>query len=459
MAGNIDDNALSLSLRESLNNPKLTENYESKKEDTSTDTTIDPNATPFELTPKEQEIIKKQTYVAERRLNAHELFRYATKLDIFLMIVGLIASGVVGAATPLMTIMFSGLVDTFTNFMKGVITPSKVAEDINANVLYILYIAIATFVCGYLYMATWIYTGERQTRIMREKYLAAILRQNIGYFDKIGAGEVTSRITNDTHQIQDGISEKIPIAFKDVCAFIAAFVIAFTANWKLTLVCLCILPLILFSVWLFVRFVARIEAGQLDIFGQASTIADEAFSAIRTVQAFSAQRKLESLYNKKMEDAKKKGYIKWTIISVAIALIFMWIYLAYSLAFYYGTTMLLSGELSSGTIVRVFFPILIGSFSIANVAPSLQAFSLGLASGAKIYEAIDREPPIDSSSTEGSKPENVKGFIQPFLYYFPRECIMYVSASIYLTNIPTLHFYNFFGGNTPELASLAGISS
>ncbi|KAL1914800.1 uncharacterized protein VTP21DRAFT_7892 [Calcarisporiella thermophila] len=354
---------------------------ESKKDDESTDTIVDPSTALNDLSQKEREIIEEQIHTTEFKLNARDLFRYASKFDILLMILGLIASGVVGAATPLMTIMFSGLVDTFTNFMKGTISPSEVADAINSNVLYIVYIAIATFVCGYTYTATWSYTGERQTRIVREKYLAAVLRQNIGYFDKVGTGEVTSRITNDTHKMQDGISEKIPIAFKDVCAFIVAYVIAFTASWKLTLVCLCVLPLILFSVWLFVKFVAGYEAVQLDIYGQASTIADEAFSAIRTVHAF-------------------------------VALMSLWIYLAYSLAFYYGTTMLLNGELTSGTIIRVFFPILIGSFSVANISPSLQAFSLALASGSKIYEAIDRKSPIDSSSTEGSKPENVKGFIQ-----------------------------------------------
>ncbi|KAL1914801.1 uncharacterized protein VTP21DRAFT_7893 [Calcarisporiella thermophila] len=368
MSGNIDEGALSLSLRRSFSHPVRSESFESKHENESISTIVDEKAVSPELSPKEKEIVEKQIYIAERKISAPDLFRYASKFDILLMIVGLIAAGAVGAATPLMTIMFSGLVDTFTNFMKGTISPSEVADAINSNVLYIIYIAIATFVCGYIYTATWSYTGERLTRVVREKYLAAILRQNIGYFDKVGTGEVTSRITNDTHKMQDGISEKIPIAFKDVCAFIVAYVIAFTASWKLTLVCLCILPLILFSVWLFVRFVAGYEAVQLDIYGQASTIADEAISAIRTVQAFGAQRKLESLYNKKVEDAKKKGYLKWGFLALAASLISFWIYLAYSLAFYYGTTMLLNGELTSGTIIRVFFPILIGSFSVGVLA-------------------------------------------------------------------------------------------
>jgi ATP-binding cassette subfamily B (MDR/TAP) protein 1 len=49
------------------------------------------------------------------------------------------------------------------------------------------------------------------TKRIREAYLRSVLRQNIGFFDTLGAGEVTTRITSDMHLIQEGISEKIPI--------------------------------------------------------------------------------------------------------------------------------------------------------------------------------------------------------------------------------------------------------
>lgn len=59
--------------------------------------------------------------------------------------------------------------------------------------------------------ATWIYTGETNTRRIREAYLKAVLRQNVALHDKMGAGEVTTRIETDTHLIQEGISDKISI--------------------------------------------------------------------------------------------------------------------------------------------------------------------------------------------------------------------------------------------------------
>lgn len=51
-------------------------------------------------------------------------------------------------------------------------------------------------------MYLWVYTGELNAKRLREKYLQAILRQDIAFFDNIGAGEVATRIQTDTREFQ-----------------------------------------------------------------------------------------------------------------------------------------------------------------------------------------------------------------------------------------------------------------
>ncbi|KAF8314154.1 uncharacterized protein EI90DRAFT_2880938, partial [Cantharellus anzutake] len=64
--------------------------------------------------------------------------------------------------------------------------------------LFLALIGVGILICSYVYMITWVYTGEVNSRRIREKYLQAILRQDIAYFDNIGAGEVATRIQTDT---------------------------------------------------------------------------------------------------------------------------------------------------------------------------------------------------------------------------------------------------------------------
>lgn len=68
-------------------------------------------------------------------------------------------------------------------------------------------------------------TGEHISAKIREHYLESCMRQNIGFFDKLGAGEVTTRITADTNLIQEGISEKVGLTLTAVAMFVSAFVI------------------------------------------------------------------------------------------------------------------------------------------------------------------------------------------------------------------------------------------
>ena len=49
-------------------------------------------------------------------------------------------------------------------------------------------------------MFVWNYTGEINAKRIRERYLQAVLRQDVTFFDNVGAGEVATRIQTDTRQ-------------------------------------------------------------------------------------------------------------------------------------------------------------------------------------------------------------------------------------------------------------------
>jgi ATP-binding cassette subfamily B (MDR/TAP) protein 1 len=91
-----------------------------------------------------------------------------------------------------MTIAFGNLTNSFTNFASlplryGSNIPADVLSaarsdlfsNVKDGVLILVYIGIGSFVATYIYMGFWVYTGEVATRRIREKYLKAVLRQNV----------------------------------------------------------------------------------------------------------------------------------------------------------------------------------------------------------------------------------------------------------------------------------------
>ena len=59
---------------------------------------------------------------------------------------------------------------------------------------------VGMFAANLVYMAIWSHTSEVAAKRLRETYLASILRQDIAFFDNVGAGEVATRIETDTRE-------------------------------------------------------------------------------------------------------------------------------------------------------------------------------------------------------------------------------------------------------------------
>ncbi|KAG8904330.1 GTPase-activating protein, partial [Tulasnella sp. 417] len=198
-----------------------------------------------------------------------DLFRYSTKFELFLDFIGLICAAAAGASQPLMTILFGNLTQSFVSFAAAL--RANDAEGLEAakthfrhvaakDALWLTLMGIGIYAVTHAFMFIWTYTGEVNSKRIREHYLRAVLRQDIAFFDNLGPGEVTTRIQTDTHLVQQGISEKVP--WKTMGSV--------EAKWKqLSL--------------------SEIAAG--------ANLAEEVISTIRTSQAFGAQRTLAAVYD------------------------------------------------------------------------------------------------------------------------------------------------------------------
>ncbi|TPX38571.1 hypothetical protein SeLEV6574_g07738, partial [Synchytrium endobioticum] len=355
-----------------------------------------------------------------------ELLRYATATDVFLMLLGLLVAAIAGAAQPGMTILFGGMVDSFTKFMMRCVeqggqtpaaycfhyNPSELEAEVSALALQLVYIAIAVFVATYIYMAIWVYTGEKITHTIREQYIKAIMRQDIAFFDSVGAGEVTSRVSSDTLLVQDGISEKVPLIFNMLGTFFAAFIIAFTKSWILTVALCAIIPIMALVGFVMNFLNTRLQTEILDKYSEAATLAEESLTGVRIIHSLNAQDKTCLRFKNRLHGARLAGIKKSVVMGAGIAIAMCSIYLMYSLAFYFGARLLYSGQLSSGNIITVIFSVLIGSVSLAQMAPDVQAITLARSAGAKLFHTIDRVPSIDPYNQSGSNLTDVKGRIE-----------------------------------------------
>ena len=300
----------------------------------------------------------------------------------------------------------------FQGYFQQTISHSAFNAQLSHFTLYFLYLAIGEFVTIYICTVGFIYTGEHITGKIREQYLAAILRQNIAFFDKLGAGEITTRITADTNLVQDGISEKIALTLTAMATFVTAFVIAFIKYWKLTL----ILSSTVFAIVLVMgtgsTFIIKYNKQSLESYALGGTVAEEVISSIRNATAFSTQDKLARQYDAHLVEAEKWGLKLKVGLAVMISAMMGIIYLNYALSFWMGSRFIVDGQMTLSEVLTIMLAIMIGAFSLGNVAPNAQAFTTSVAAAVKIFNTIDRVSPLNPMDDKGEKLEHVEGTVE-----------------------------------------------
>lgn len=230
---------------------------------------------------------------------------------------------------PLMTIIFGQLAGTFQHFFLGTVTGSAFSSQLGHYTIYYVYLAVGEFVTIYIATAGFIYTGEHISQKIREQYLAATLRQNIGFFDKLGAGEITTRITADTNLVQDGISEKIGLTLTAVATFITAFVIGFVKYWLLTLILCSSIVGIVLVMGSGSRHVVKWNKAALNSYAVGGTVAEEVLSSIRNATAFGTQDKLAKQYDSHLAEAERWGKRHKSFLGVMVGSMMCLVFLNY----------------------------------------------------------------------------------------------------------------------------------
>uniref|UniRef100_A0A8C7A8B6 P-type phospholipid transporter n=1 Tax=Neovison vison TaxID=452646 RepID=A0A8C7A8B6_NEOVI len=375
----------------------------------------------FELGPSSNQDKKKK-----KRMNLIgplTLFRYSDWQDKLLMSLGTIMAIAHGAGLPLMMIVFGQMTDKFVdtagnfsfpvNFSLSMLNPGRILEEeMTRYAYYYSGLGAGVLVAAYIQVSFWTLAAGRQIRKIRQEFFHAILRQEIGWFDINDTTELNTRLTDDISKISEGIGDKVGMFFQAVATFFAGFIVGFVRGWKLTLVIMAISPILGLSAAVWAKILSAFSDRELAAYAKAGAVAEEALGAIRTVIAFGGQNKELERYEKHLENAKRIGIKKAISANISMGIAFLLIYASYALAFWYGSTLVISKEYTIGNAMTVFFSILVGAFSVGQAAPCIDAFANARGAAYTIFNIIDSNPKIDSFSERGHKPNSIKGNLE-----------------------------------------------
>ncbi|KGL73136.1 Bile salt export pump [Tinamus guttatus] len=388
------------------------------------------------------------------RVGFFQLFQFSSSMEILMMTVGGFCAVLHGAAQPGMLLVFGAMADTFIEYdieMQELKDPNKTCvnntivwidgtthqNERNATIRcglldieqemtkfagYYAGIGCAVLVLGYLQICFWVMAAARQIQKIRKAYFRKVMRMDIGWFDCTSVGELNTRISDDINKINEAIADQVAVFIQRFTTFVSGFLLGFVSGWKLTLVIIAVSPLIGIGAAVYGLAVAKLTGRELKAYAKAGAVADEVLSSIRTVVAFGGEKKEVERYDRNLVFAQHWGIRKGIIMGIFSGYMWLVIFLCYALAFWYGSKLVLEEEeYSPGTLLQVFFGILVGALNLGQVSPCLEAFATGRGAATNIFETIDEKPTIDCMSEDGYRLDKVHGEIEfhNVTFYYP----------------------------------------
>ncbi len=287
---------------------------------------------------------------------------------------------------------------------------AKDLQKINQIVLIIVVVftlqAIASTIRYYLFTMA----GERIVQRLRRNLYSSILKQEIAFFDFNKTGELISRISNDTAILQNAVSVNISMGLRNLAGAVGGLILMAYTSPKLALSMLVVIPPVALGAAFFGKKIRIFSRRAQDSLAEASIVAEETISGIRTVRSFAQESFENKRYDISLNNSLKAVQDKVKQISWFMALASILGYAAISGVIWFGGRQVITSELSIGDLTQFLIYLMIVAFSVGSLGSLWGDFMSAVGAGKRIFEIMERKAQMDLQS--GKRLGNLSGAVE-----------------------------------------------
>ncbi|KAB5588714.1 ATP-dependent permease [Ceratobasidium theobromae] len=239
---------------------------------------------------------------------------------------------------------------------------------------------------------------------LRSVTYSSALRQDIEFLERsAGPGDVVSRLNADAYIVGDSLTGNLSDGLRALTTATIGLSLMFYISPTLTALMLAIVPPVSLGAFAYGRYLKRLSNRTQEGLGEmtkACGVANEALSAVRTVQAFTAAPREEVRFNAKVSEVKSLaikearaaalffGATGWSGNVVVLGLLA------------YGGSLVSRGLISVGDLTSLLMYTAYVGGSLSMLSSFFSSLMKGLGASERIFQLLQREPAIRNSSTE-----------------------------------------------------------
>ncbi|XP_069549822.1 ATP-binding cassette sub-family B member 10, mitochondrial [Brachyistius frenatus] len=335
-------------------------------------------------------------------------------------------------------------------------------ETMAASLTSLCVMLTGLFLCGGAANAARVYlmqsSGQQIVRNLRASVFSSILRQEVAFFDRNRTGELINRLSADTAVVGRSITDNLSDGMRAVAQAAAGVSMMFYVSPSLaSFVLLIVPPIVVFAV-IYGRYLRSISKRTQDALAQATQLAEERISNMRTVRAFGKELSEVDMYTEKtdlvLNLARKEAVIRAGFFGVTgLSGNIMILSVLYKGGLLMASQHMTVGELSSFLMYTFWVGI-----SIAGLSSFYSELMKGFGAGTRLWELLDRKPEFPLNEGQVLPLDQLKGQLEfrdvSFAYPTRKEAPIFQNLSLLVPAGTIMAVVGHSGSGKSTLVSL-----
>lgn len=280
---------------------------------------------------------------------------------------------------------------------------------VNQYFVAIILVVLALAVTSALryYCVSWI--SERVVVDLRSALFHHLTRLSKSFYEQSRAGEVMSRLTADTTQIQATLGVSSFIALRNVLLLFGSIGLMIYTSATLSVLILFMLPAIVPPLVLFGRRVRVLSRSAQDKLAESSAMAAENLNAMTCVQVFNNEESARLLFDQATEQSFAAVCKRMQARSLLTAIVIFVAAGAVAGILWYGAQSVIAGSLTGGTLAQFVLYAIIAATSMSSLSQIWGEVQLAAGAADRISEILATEPDIRAPEQPVPFPVPVRG--------------------------------------------------
>lgn len=251
--------------------------------------------------------------------------------------------------------------------------------------------------------------GERIVIALRKRLYHQILSQEVAFFDFNRTGELMSRLSSDCSTLQNTVSVNVSMTLRNLGQVLGGLGFMFYTSWKLSAIMLVLIPPTAAAAAVFGKKIRKSSKEFQESLAEASIVAEETISGIRTVKSFVQESVETNRYQSTLTQALGFARARVWAITEFMTLATIVGFGAICFVLWYGGREVILDHMSVGDLTQFLLYLMIVAIGVGSLGSLWGDLMAGIGASLRVFDILERAPEVKD---EGATLPAVRGEIE-----------------------------------------------